>query len=460
MTTLAARAGVPGALVLLAAVALAYANALAGPFQFDDFHVIVDNPRVHGLAAWWQSMPGIRPLLKLSYALNWGLSTDPRGFHAFNLAVHAANVLLAWALARRALARLAPAHVPASAAWWVALLFALHPAATEAVTYVSGRSVSLMALFYLGSMLAFLEGEARGRRWLSRGVSPLLFALALGVRETAVTLPLALAALAWFGGAGPRESLRGLGGHGLVLLAAVTAALLLPGYERFFAHSVGTRGAGEQVLAQAVAHAHLIGHSLLGLRTNLDPDLRVPAGPDAGTSLKLAWLAAAALLALLSRRRWPWLGFAIAWYALQLAPSNSLLPRFDLANDRHLYLAIPGVAMALVVLLIGRGWHLPGRVALLGLALWMGLLTHRRNEDWRSELALWQATVQASPGKPRAWVNLGWARQQAGDGRAAAAAYRCALALDPGHAQAAINLSLLPADGPPDPACPARGTVH
>ena len=443
MNPLAARTCVLGALALLGAVALAYANALAGPFQFDDYQVVADNPQVHGLAAWWASMPGIRPLLKLSYALNWAASPAPRGFHAVNLAVHAANGLLAWGLARHLLARLAPARLPASAAWWVALLFVLHPSATEAVTYVSGRSVSLMALFYLGSLLAFLEGERRERPWLSRLVSPLLFALALGVRETAVTLPLALAMLAWFGGATPRDALRGLGGHALVLLLAAALALLLPGYERFFAHSLGARGPGEQLLAQAVAHAHLLGHSLLGLRTNLDPDLRLPPGLDAATASTLAAMAAAAGLALLSRRRWPWLGFAIAWYALQLAPTNSLLPRFDLANDRHLYLALPGVAMAVVVALLGHGWRPAGRAALLALACWMGLLSHRRNDDWRSELALWQATVQASPAKPRAWVNLGWALQQAGDLPGARHAYACALSLDPGHAQAAINLAAL-----------------
>ena len=40
--------------------------------------------------------------------------------------------------------------------------------------------------------------------------------------------------------------------------------------------------------------------------------------------------------------------FGFAWVALQLAPTNSLLPRFDLANDRHLYLALPGLAWLLV----------------------------------------------------------------------------------------------------------------
>src|SRR5690606_38586518 len=111
------------------------------------------------------------------------------------------------------------------AAWWVALLFALHPAATEAVTYISGRSVSLMALFYLAAMWSFVAGESSGRRWLSRGLATLLFALALAVRETAVTLPAALFLLAWYGGRPPREALRGLGPQLMVLGVAAVAAV-------------------------------------------------------------------------------------------------------------------------------------------------------------------------------------------------------------------------------------------
>ncbi len=72
-----------------------------------------------------------------------------------------------------------------------------------------------------------------------------------------------------------------------------------------------------------------------------------------------------------------------------------------------------------------------------------GLQTMRRNLDYRSELALWQATVAASPGKARPWTNLGYARQLQGDLDGAAAAYRCALAQDPAHRQAAWNLAAI-----------------
>ncbi len=443
-----------GAVALLCAVVLAYLPAFAASFQFDDYTVIVDNPQVHGLANWWWSMPGIRPLLKLSYAVNWSLSPQPLGFHAFNLAVHALNALLVWALAAHWLRALAPGVAqPVLGAAFVALLFALHPAATEAVTYVSGRSVSLMAFFYLGAL--WLHAQA-GRH--AAPLSALAFALALCVRETAVTLPVALWLLAWFRAEPTGETLRGLRWHGLVLLAAAIAALAWPGYDRFFQYSLQTRGAGPQLLGQLEAHAHLFWHSLVGLRTNIDPDLRVPAGWSAEASVSAAAMLAAVGLALASRRRWPWLGFGIAWYLLQLAPGNSLLPRLDLANDRHLYLALPGVALVLVVPLLSIRRPQLARAALCGLALLMLQATFRRNLDYRDEVTLWTATVADSPGKARPWSNLGWARQLRGDGSGARQAYECALAIQPDHRRALINVSLLPrsAAGAPhfDKACP------
>ena len=78
-------AGTSGtALATLAALAaLVFAvwwPALGASFQFDDFNVIVGNPRVHSLSAWLASMPGIRPLLKqvtaftVAHSLTLGLA--------------------------------------------------------------------------------------------------------------------------------------------------------------------------------------------------------------------------------------------------------------------------------------------------------------------------------------------------------------------------------------------------
>ena len=143
------------ALAWLAGV-VAYGNSLYGTFQFDDFNVIVDNARVHSLAAWWQAVlhGGLRPLLNLSYTLCWQLGDgQPLVFHLFNVGIHLIAIACVFELTHRlAQPHLATDHA-STAAGWAALLFAVHPALSEGVTYVSGRSSSMMTALYLGALV-------------------------------------------------------------------------------------------------------------------------------------------------------------------------------------------------------------------------------------------------------------------------------------------------------------------
>ncbi len=66
-----------------------------------------------------------------------------------------------------------------------------------------------------------------------------------------------------------------------------------------------------------------------------------------------------------------------------------------------------------------------------------------RNLDYRSEIALWQATARHSPGKARVHNNLGYAYAQAGRANEARHAYQRALQIDPKNVQTRANLANL-----------------
>ena len=179
---------------LLGAVVAAYGNAFRGVFQFDDYNVIVNNPLVHTWPAFYSSVAhGIRPFLKFTYTANWTSGLGLFGFHLLNVAIHAANTLLVYSLGRRFAQCREDSRASSllTAPVLAALLFALHPIQTEAVTYISGRSMCLMAFFYFGSLWAYNRGAGTGERIWLHVVSPGLFLLAVLTRETAVTLPLA-----------------------------------------------------------------------------------------------------------------------------------------------------------------------------------------------------------------------------------------------------------------------------
>ena len=136
-------------------------------------------------------------------------------------------------------------------------------------------------------------------------------------------------------------------------------------------------------------------------------------------------------------------GFGILWFFLHLLPTNSFIPRLDVANDRQLYLPSWGLFLAVAAgadLLRGKWGARRVTAVATVLVLALGVLTVSRNTVYRSEVALWEDTARKSPGKARAWNNLGYAYQQAGRFRDAEAAYLRSLRIDPGYALARGNL--------------------
>ena len=431
---------------LLAAAALAYANAVGTGFQFDDFNIIVDNPAVHSLAAWWAGMPGIRPLLKLSYTLNWLADPGPAGFHAVNILLHLVNVALVWRLTT---------HLPLPAGWergpertrvriLATLLFALHPIQTETVTYVSGRSMSLMAAFGLAGLICWLEAPARAWTRLWRGLALLLFAAAVASKEVALALPLTLFLLHSHDGKSQQSSLRPLLAVG-ALLAGLLVLLWLFGYG-YLLTTPPRRGLSANLASETHALFYLLGQLFHPLALNIDPDLPEYAGWAPLPALEAATLCALLAFAVFKRKRLPWLFFGLAWWLLLLLPTHSLIPRADLASERHLYQAALGLYWIAGIALAGLPALRPpprwiGVVA--GLTILGMLFTALRNADYRDEISLWRATAAGSPNKARVWNNLGYAHALAGQTEPARAAFLETLRLDPRHARAAWNLHAL-----------------
>jgi tetratricopeptide (TPR) repeat protein len=431
------------AALLLGATLLVYANSFQGVFQFDDFFAIVDEPAVQSVSAWWHSLPGLRPLLKLTYAANHRSGLGLAGFHAVNLAVHAACVLLAWTLLGNWLPEAGLDRARAGAAALVAaLVFALHPVQTEAVTYLSGRSVSLMAMFSLGFLALALRSRDGRDRWMAGALACLLAALA--TRETAWAAVPALALLAAARGDRGRDLLRRLAPPAALLAAAALAILALPAYRRLALSTLGRLDPAALFATQIQAFGYLLTKPLLLLEVNIDPDLSPRDAPAAATWLKLAALAVPVAVAAWQWRRRPWLSTALIWPFVLLAPGYTVFARADVANDRHLYLALLGPALlAGAALAALPRW--PRGLAAAALCVVLGLVTVGRNTDYHSERALWTATVAASPGKPRPWNNLGYALMLDGDLEGAERALRRALALEPNYLRARYNLGLVQA---------------
>jgi hypothetical protein len=157
----------------------------------------------------WQGLAPIhfrylRPIVSTSYALDWAIwGGKPAGFHATNLALHAA---VAWLLYRALRRWSASAAAPAPGALVAAVAWAWHPSKVEAVSWIAGRTDLFCAL----GILVACEGVRRRlaathRTALTKGVvlEVLGLVVAFGSKESAVVVPafVVLEAWAFFGGA-------------------------------------------------------------------------------------------------------------------------------------------------------------------------------------------------------------------------------------------------------------------
>uniref|UniRef100_A0A3P9MLB2 dolichyl-phosphate-mannose--protein mannosyltransferase n=1 Tax=Oryzias latipes TaxID=8090 RepID=A0A3P9MLB2_ORYLA len=192
---------------LVAACALCYGNSLHGELVHDDVWAIVNNPDVRAGSSlrsifsndfWGKKMAdntshkSYRPLCVLTFKLNVVLGgLTPLYFHLVNVCLHiCATCLLLHTCERHVFQQ---AHL----AFITALLFAVHPVHTEAVSGIVGRADVLACVLFLLAFLSYTRsvGAASSEDSLPGTESPaaLLISLLLGtcamlVKETGITV--------------------------------------------------------------------------------------------------------------------------------------------------------------------------------------------------------------------------------------------------------------------------------
>lgn len=434
--------------LLLAAVALIYGNTLRNEFTMDDGIYILRNPQVtsasvRGLFAPNKSSNVFRPVTFATFALNWRLGgARPFGFHLFNLVLHAIASLLLYLLLEALLGASPPGQAVAFVA---ALVFAVHPLHTEAVSSVVGRAELLAAGFLFAAWILHLS---------DRQIPALIcFVLALLSKESAVVfLPLLLVG----------DYARGKWKSHLryALIAGVTLAYLA------LLWKVQGGRFGQITISQ------------------LDNPLAViPAQWRMLNALRVAWKYAAlhfypaklscdysfntipmyldwrhtlpALLATLAAvGAWIWAvwkrrsglilagGIYLAGFAVT---ANILMPTGTIMGERLAYLPSAGFC-----LLAALGWNwLQGKQRIVALAVLtavvaaFGMRTMVRNRDWQDNLNLYSAGVRVSPGSAKMHGNLGGEYMASAQWDLAASEYETALRINPDYPDVLAAYGLL-----------------
>lgn len=440
--------------LLVVAAWLAYANSFSAPLILDDWVTIQHNPSLGNVwPPWLMFAPpestgvGGRPVANATFVLNYaatGLSL--RGLHAVNLAIHIAAAIALFGVVRRTL-RLPScaryANAASGLALAVAALWALHPVQTESVTYVSQRTESLMGMFYFLTLYAFIrsvEGAAPRRVWQT--IALISCVAGMATKEGMVTVPVMIFlydAAFVTGSFAESWRLRWRFFLGLAASWLLLAALM---------RGLGGRGVGFGREMNPWSYLMIEGGAIVRyLLLALWPgSLVFDYGSDfssvGGNEIVGAGLVALAVGWTIYRvTRMPARGFLAAWFFVSLAPTSSVVPiPLQPISENRVYVPLAAIVVA-VVLLLHRGVGRRASAAFVAIAIGLIGLTHARNADYRSDIAIWADTAAKRPTSSRAHNNLGHAWLTAGRLPEARAEIEAALRLNPSYADAHANFA-------------------
>jgi tetratricopeptide (TPR) repeat protein len=410
-----------GAILAGIVVLWAYGPSMNGPFLFDDNYLpfAVSNISTQPLSAF---LHGQRPLLMATYWLSARLSPDDTWwFHFLNVVIHCVTTVLVFFIVRRLVvwANIAESR-RGLLAGFAAALFLLHPAQTEAVSYVAGRSDALSVMLAFAAFTVFLYRREEGASWKTAIAVLLLFGAALTAKEDTIALPalLLLTDLWWSRGSHWEAIRRNWKIYAPMLLASVAGIAF---FWKLIMHST-TAGFGfkeftwyQYFFTEWRAIFVYLGMFLWPANLTLDWDFPIShTVMEHGAIIWLAILAALMAGAWTLRRRFPLASYGFFVFLILLAPTSSILPIKDPVAERRIYFAMLGLLLMLVDVLARLKVDRQALAAAgLVLVLLAGYATHARAEVWSDEVSIWEDTARKSPEAWRPHFQLAFAYYKA-----------------------------------------------
>ena len=442
-------------MVLLVALTIfAYAPVRQLDFiTLDDPVYVSQNPLVLGGLKW----SSLKWAMTTNHDSNWfpltwiSLMIDAQfygahagGYHLTNLLLHLGNTLLVFAVLYLISGGLGPSALTAG-------LFGLHPLHVESVAWVTERKDVLSGFFFLlalGAYAAYVRrpGVARYTAVI------LLFALGLMSKPMLVTFPFVLLLLDFW----PLRRVGPVGSESFwkVLAEKIPffALTMVSSIVTFIVQRQGGTVSDLQVIPfelrlenSVIAYVAYIWKMVWPARLAiLYPFSRsLPAGSVIGSILLLGGIS---LVAVLLRRRHPYLIVGWLWYLGMLVPVIGLVQvGYQAMADRYSYLPLIGlfiiVSWGVAELLAGWSYGAIafGAVAVI-LALGCAATARAQVGYWSNSLTLWQHALDVTTDNSHAHNNLGMALAQRGRGEEAIAQYEEALRIDPQDSEAHNNL--------------------
>ena len=413
-----------------------------GFINWDETEYIIRNPRIKTLS--FDSVKAIfsakdlgmySPLSTLTYALEYRFAgLNPRVYHATSLFLHLANTALVMILTRLLLAGVWEA-------FFIALLFGIHPAHVESVAWAAERKDVLYSFFYLSALSIYSYRNDKAWSYL---LSLSLFVCSLLSKPMAVTLPIMLLLVDHLKPAKVKSWLPFGKIPFFVLSAAFAYALISP----------SSNALGMHWAKRLITPLYNMGFYVYTLLWPFNLSAMYVSPPGGKTVFYLFAAGAAAGIFLLWKRfrRDKEILFGAAFFTAALLPVLQFFPFGPVISaDRYTYLSSLGVFIAAAS--CGRSvWrrlnpsHRQIMLICAACAIIALAVTSRvRCAAWKNGVSLWSDTLKKQPRAAAALINLCGAYVQENNGEAAADCLARAIKLYPENDYGYYHLGLLAA---------------
>ena len=392
--------------LVICAVLAIYGRTLGYDFvSWDDDQNITQNPWFQR-GDWWKfwTEPFIGMYVPVVYTLWYGLlrlatPANPFLFHTANVLIHLVNVVLVYAIARRAEQPLnsGSRNFPVAPVI-AAVVFALHPLQVESVAWVTGLRDLLCCFWVLSAtFLSLASGSSKIRNLCAF----FAFIMAVLCKPSAVVLPVILVLMSALGDI---STLRNLLIRYLpwALVSGIVVWSTAHIQTEVISFAVPPLSFAKRLLIASDTFGFYLGKFVAPFGLAVDYG-RTPEKVLGSQSYNLSIAVVilfVGVLALgwrkLKTSDWRWLLFA----AMMMTPTSGIVPfayqHVSSVADHYAYLPLVGIAIFLG-LIVAR---LPGRFAIgivLVLNAYLTAISLQRVAIWRDDKALYPVMIAANP---------------------------------------------------------------
>lgn len=409
-----------------------YRPVLDGQFLFDDISSIVENKAIRSLDLGdIASFSPLRFIGYLSFALNFHFAKlNPFSYYIVNICIHllfiAIYFLFLQELWKTPSGRSAgfSENEKEALSMAAALIFALHPMSSFAVSYIVQRLASLTALFYISCLYFYLKIRLSNplREALSY-IAPFIAFLVCAVftKQNSFTLFPTFILIEMFCFTLTKTKIAVLvSGVGvLFFIFYLMAAFCVIDLNEIRALTYETKSIGriEYFINQFPVLCFYLIQLFLPTRLALDYPSPLPS-QYADPAIFIPGMALAFIIstsiALGYNKNFKLAGFGILFYFITISIESGMVPIRDFTYIHRTYLPNAGIIFSILILVyrgikqVGAPRYAPVSFLSLTLAFFM-VLTWKTNVMFQDPLKVWQNVIAVSPTHARGYASVGMA---------------------------------------------------